>query len=96
MSEHLEGMDPSAGPAPAQLAPRARGTLAAAVLGAVGAVLVALYAFSSVTVAADGRLIEPFGALALGMLALTGAGIFGLARMFSSMRRARTCGRGGC
>lgn len=100
MSEQPEGPNPSdrapSGAPTVRVASRPRGRFAATLLGAMGSVLVALYALSSVTVTADGRIVEPFGALALGMLVLTGAGLFGLARMFGSVRRSSTCGRGGC
>jgi len=75
---------------------RKRGALTLTTLAAVGAVLLLLAAVSGATVATDGRLIEPFGVLAVGTIALTGAGLIGLARMFSSVRRSSTCGRGGC
>ena len=86
-----ESVAASAGPSS-----RRRGTLALTMVAAVGTVLLALSALSSATVASDGQLIEPFAALALGTIALTGAGLFGLMRMFSSVRRSSTCGRGGC
>jgi len=76
--------------------PRRRGLLALATLGALGAVLLGLFALSDATVAADGTLTEPFWALALGMFALTGAGLVGLGLMFRGVRRRSTCGRGGC
>jgi len=65
-------------------------------LGAVAAVLLALHGASGVTVAADGTLTVPSGPLVAGMLGVTGAGIAALLRMFSGVRRASTCGRGGC
>jgi hypothetical protein len=64
--------------------------------GAAGCVLLLLTAVSHATVAEDGRLIEPFGAIALGTLALTGAGLVGLGLLFGEVRRRSTCGRGGC
>jgi hypothetical protein len=73
-----------------------RGRLALASLGAVGGVLLVLFAASDVTVAADGTLNEPFWALALGTLALTAAGVLGLTLTFRAVRRGSTCGRGGC
>jgi len=93
---------PSDGPAipssaaSAPVTQRRRGSLALISLAAVGATMLALFALSGATVSADGQLIEPFGALVLGTVALTGAGLFGLARMFGSVRRSSTCGRGGC
>jgi len=65
-------------------------------IGAITAVLLALHAATGATVAADGSLAAPFGPLAAAVLAVTGAGVVGLVRMFSSVRRASTCGRGGC
>jgi hypothetical protein len=59
-------------------------------------VLLALFALSGSTVAADGTLVEPFWALALGMLALTSAGVVGLVVFFRGVRRRSTCGRDGC
>ena len=80
--------------------PKRRGSgalrLTVATLGATGAVLLALSTLSGATIAADGTLVEPFGLLALGTIALTGAGVVGLALMFRSLRRRSTCGRGGC
>lgn len=73
-----------------------RGALTVATLGATGAVLLLLFALSGATVAADGTLVEPFALLALGTIALTGAGLVGLGLMFRSVRRRSTCGRGGC
>ena len=73
-----------------------RGGLALAMLGATSAVLLLLLVLSGVTVAPDGTLVEPFGLLALGTIALTGAGLVGLGMMFRSVRRRSTCGRGGC
>ena len=75
---------------------RRRGALTLATLGAIGAVLLLLFALSGATVAADGTLVEPFALLALGTIALTGAGLVGLGLMFRSVRRRSTCGRGGC
>lgn len=72
------------------------GLLALATLGAAGAVLLGLFAVSEVTVAADGTLTEPFWALALGTLALTGAGLVGLVLLFRSVLSRIRCGRGGC
>jgi len=77
-------------------APRLRRTLTVTVIGATTAVLLALYALSGATVAPDGQLIESFGALAIATIALTGLGLLGLVRMFGSVRRNSTCGRGGC
>jgi len=96
MTNRLDSPAGSGSDASTPLAPRRRGSLAVMSLAAVGATLLALFALSGATVAADGQLIEPFGALALGTVALTGAGLFGLARMFGSVRRSSTCGRGGC
>ena len=75
---------------------RRRGGLTLATLGATGAVLLLLSALSGATVSADGTLVEPFGLLVIGTVALTGAGLVGLALMFRSVRRRSTCGRGGC
>ena len=75
---------------------RRRGALTLATLGATGAVLLLLSGLSGATVSADGTLVEPFGPLALGTVALTGAGLVGLGLMFRSVRRRSTCGRGGC
>ncbi len=72
------------------------GLLALTTLGATGVVLLGLFAASEVTVAADGTLTEPFWALALGTLALTGAGLVGLVLLFLSVRRRSRCGREGC
>jgi len=76
--------------------PRRRGLLAVGMLGGTAAVLLALFALSGSTVADDGTLVEPFGALALGMLALTAVGVVGLAMALRGVRRRSTCGRGGC
>jgi hypothetical protein len=65
-------------------------------LGGTAAVLLVLFALSGSTVADDGTLVEPFGALALGMLASTAFGVAGLAITFRGVRRRSTCGRGGC
>jgi hypothetical protein len=73
-----------------------RGALLLASTAAVGAVLLGLSALAGATVAPDGRLVEPFAAVALGMLALTGAGLAGLVLTFREVRRRSTCGRGGC
>jgi hypothetical protein len=83
---------------PDGVAPSARRRLGLAVAIAAGAgtVLLALFAASRSTVAADGTLVEPFGLLALGTLALTGAGLLGLAWLFRDIRRRSTCGRGRC
>jgi hypothetical protein len=86
----------TSGAASSPVAPRRRGSLTLMSLAAVGVTLLALFALSGATVAADGQLIEPFGALVLGTVALTGLGLFGLARMFGAVRRSSTCGRGGC
>ena len=85
----------SAGPAHTP-GSRRRGALAVGTLAALGAVLLALFGLSGATVAADGTLVEPFGLLALGTLALTASGLVGLGLLFRSVRRASTCGRGGC
>jgi hypothetical protein len=77
-------------------APRRRGALTLRTIGPVGAVLVALHALSGAIVTSDGRLVGPFGALALGTVLLTVAGLTALARMFGGVRRSSTCGRGGC
>lgn len=82
--------------APTTASPRRLGMLALATTAAVGAVLFALHTLSGVIVGGDGSLIAPFGALATGTAVLTGAGLYGLIRMFSSVRRSSTCGRGGC
>lgn len=76
--------------------PRARraGLLAALALGAAGSVLLGLFATADASVAEDGTLIEPFGLLALGMLALTAAGLTGLALTFREARRRRICSKG--
>lgn len=76
--------------------PRRRAGLALAILGSLGTVLLGLYAVSGAAVAPDGTLTEPFWALALGTLALTSAGTFGLGWLFLGIRRRSTCGRGGC
>jgi len=76
--------------------PRRRGLLAASMIAGVGAVLLLLFVASGSTVAADGTIVESFGALALGMLALTGAGVVGLSLLFRDVRRNSTCGRDGC
>ena len=55
--------------------------------GAAGAALLSLFAVTEATVAADGTLTEPFWALALGMLALTAAGLVGLGLLFLRVRR---------
>ena len=81
-----DGRRPRPGPA----------ALTVVTLGATSAVLLVLFALSGATVAADGTLVEPFGLLALGTLALTGAGLVGLAVMFRNVRQRSTCGRGGC
>jgi hypothetical protein len=73
-----------------------RGALALGMAGGVGAVLLALFALSGSTVAADGTLVEPFALLALGTLTLTGVGLVGLGLLFRDVRRRSTCGRGGC
>jgi len=70
--------------------------LALASIASVGAVLVGLAALAGATVPADGRIVGPFASIALGTLALTGAGIVGLAFAFRDVRRRSTCGRGGC
>jgi len=75
---------------------RRRGALATAMLAAIGAVLLVLFALSGSTVAADGTLVEPFAVLASGTLALVGAGLLGLVLMFRDIRRRSTCGRGNC
>lgn len=75
---------------------RRRLGLTVATPGAAGAVLLLLFGMSGATVAADGTLIEPFGLLALGTIALTGAGLIGLGLMFRGVRRRSTCGSGGC
>lgn len=75
---------------------RRRGALTLAVLGGSAAVLLGLFALSGSTVAADGTLVEPFGMLALGMLALTATGLVGLVLLFRSVRRRSACGRGDC
>lgn len=77
-------------------ATRRRGALTVGTLAALGAVLLTLFGLSGATVAADGTLVEPFGLLALGTIALTAAGLVGLGLLFRSVRRASTCGRGGC
>ena len=78
--------------------PRARrvGLLTALSLGAGGAVLLGLFAVADVSVAEDGTLVEPFGLLALGMLALTAAGLTGLVLAFRAVRRRSACARGAC
>lgn len=78
--------------------PRARpvGRLIALALAAGGAVLLSLFAVADVSVAEDGTLVEPFGLLALGMLALTAAGLTGLMLAFRAVRKRSTCARGGC
>jgi hypothetical protein len=76
--------------------PSRRGLLALAVLGTSGAVLLLLFAVSGSTVSADGTLVEPFGALALGTLMLTGSGLVGLGWLFRTVRRTSTCSRGSC
>ena len=87
----------TSGRTPPQAARRTRrGLLAAVTAAASAAVLLALFAVADVTVAPDGTLHEPFWALALGMLALTAAGVIGLALAFRAVRRRSTCGRGGC
>ena len=63
------------------------GLLTVATLGAAGAALLSLFAVTEATVAADGTLTEPFWALALGMLALTAAGLVGLGLLFLRVRR---------
>jgi len=73
-----------------------RGMLALASFAAVAAVVLGLALLAGATVAADGRLIEPFAAIALSTLALTGAGIIGLGLAFREVRRRSTCGRDGC
>lgn len=88
-------MGPTRSDSPERTRGRA-GLLTLATLGASGAVLLGLFAVSEVTVAADGTLTEPFWALALGTLALTGAGLVGLGLLFRSVRRRSICGRGGC
>lgn len=75
---------------------RRRGLLALAMLAGTGAVLLLLSIASGSTVAADGTLVESFGALALGTLALTGAGLAGLGLLFRDVRRNSTCGRDSC
>lgn len=78
--------------------PRARsvGLLTALSLGAAGAVLLGLFAVADVSVAEDGTLVEPFWMLALGMFALTGAGLTGLVLTFGAVRRRSACARGAC
>jgi len=73
-----------------------RGRLTLATSAAVGLVLVLLAAASGAIVADDGTLVEPFGALALGSVLLTGAGLAALVRMFRSVRSGSSCGRGAC
>jgi hypothetical protein len=102
MTTRIDGSTIPSGPpgtssaASALVTPRRRGSLTLLSLAAVGVTLLALLALSGATVAADGQLIEPFGALAVGTIALTGLGLFGLARMFGTVRRSSTCGSGGC
>jgi len=96
MTIRIDGpADPSSA-ASVPVTARRRGSLTLMSLAAVGVTLLALFALSGATVASDGQLVEPFGALAVGTIALTGLGLFGLARIFSSVRRSSTCGRGGC
>jgi uncharacterized membrane protein YvlD (DUF360 family) len=73
-----------------------RGSLTVMTLGAVAAVLLVLSLASGATVASDGRLIEPFWAIALGTLTLTSTGIVGLTLLFRAVRRRSACGRGDC
>lgn len=89
---------PNGPPAGAPRRPRAGrgGTLAVATLAAIGAVLLLLATLSGATVAGDGTLVEAFWAIALGMLALTAAGLGGLALLFREVRHRSTCGRGDC
>ena len=87
--------EPSAG-APRRPRPGRGGTLAVATLVATGAVLLLLATLSGATVADDGTLVEAFWAIALGMFALTAAGLGGLALLFREVRRRSTCGRDGC
>ena len=87
--------DPSEAPA-ARPRPRRRAALALAMLGGVGAVLLGFAAVAGATVAPDGTLTEPFWALALGTLALTAAGTFGLGWLFLGIRRRSACARGRC
>lgn len=91
-------MPTDAAPTPVAARPRPprRAGLALAILGGLGTVLLGLYAVSGAAVAPDGTLTEPFWALALGTLALTAAGTFGLGWLFLGIRRRSTCGRGGC
>lgn len=72
------------------------GLLIVVALAAAGSVLLALFALAEVSVAEDGTLVEPFGLLALGMLALLAAGLTGLALTFRAARRRSICGRGNC
>lgn len=72
------------------------GLLIVVALAAAGSVLLALFALAEVSVAEDGTLVEPFGLLALGMLALLAAGLTGLALTFRAVRRRSICGRGNC
>ena len=93
---------PAAGPDDASVRPVAmpsrgrRGTLTVATLVATGAVLLLLATLSGATVTEDGTLVEAFWAIALGMFALTAAGLGGLALLFREVRRRSTCGRDGC
>ncbi len=76
-------------------APR-RGALTLVTLASVGAVLLLLSVASAALVGEGGTLNVPSWVLGAGTLVLSGAGLAGLARMYGSVRRASTCGRGGC
>ena len=94
----MEAIDVTDGARPSSRGDRGRprGALLLATLAATGAVLLLLSGLSGATVAADGTLVEPFAPVAIGTIALTGAGVVGLGLLFRSTRRRSTCGRGGC
>ncbi len=76
--------------------PRRRAALTPAILGGSGTVLMGLFACSEATVAAGGTLTEPLWAPALGVLALTTAGVLGPGWLFVGNRRRGACGGGRC
>jgi hypothetical protein len=77
-------------------AARRRGAFALVMVASICAVLLVLSALSGAVVGQGGTLAVPSGALRVGTLVLSAAGLLGLARMYGGVRRASGCGQGGC